>query len=148
MFEIKCKFWKKCDILKWLNIYFDIQKLTGFALRTGRRQQPEQRASAAPASGKDGYYAVVDDWRGKMAAPEEPELSQAQTEKLLQFQVDTPSFNRTPVHLKPHVSVVYLRRGLAQTGSICCFKNSFFPQLTSGTTPQPSTWVIAGVSIG
>lgn len=26
-------------------------------------------------------------WRGKMAAPEEQELSQAQTEKLLQFQV-------------------------------------------------------------
>lgn len=27
-----------------------------------------------------------------MAAPEEPELSQAQTEKLLQFQVDSPHF--------------------------------------------------------
>lgn len=27
-----------------------------------------------------------------MAAPEEPELSQAQTEKLLQFQVDSPNF--------------------------------------------------------
>lgn len=72
-------------------------------LRAGRWQQLEQRMLAAPAPGEDGDYAVVDDWWGKMAAPEEPELSQAQTEKLLQFQVDNPSFKRMPVRLKPNV---------------------------------------------
>lgn len=36
------------------------------------------------------------DWRGKMAAPEEQELSQAQTEKLLQFQVASGSFLVSP----------------------------------------------------
>lgn len=64
-------------------------KINRLALRTGRGQQ---RPSAPPASGRDGYYAVVDDWRGKMAAPEDPELSQAQTEKLLQFQVRQAKF--------------------------------------------------------
>ncbi|MED6266625.1 FAS-associated factor 2 [Characodon lateralis] len=45
-----------------------------------------------PVKTKFGYHIIMvegkklDDWRGKMAAPEEPELSQAQTEKLLQFQ--------------------------------------------------------------
>lgn len=39
---------------------------------------------------------------GKMAAPEEPELSQAQTEKLLQFQVDTSNSPLTRVRVMPH----------------------------------------------
>lgn len=63
------------------------------------RQQRSQTVPAQSAPGKDSWrcYALLDDWRGKMAAPEEPELSQAQTEKLLQFQVD--SLNCTLTHV-------------------------------------------------
>lgn len=42
---------------------------------------------------KRHHVVFVGDWRGKMAAPEEQELSQAQTEKLLQFQVASASFS-------------------------------------------------------
>lgn len=44
-----------------------------------------------------------------MAAPEEPELSQAQTEKLLQFQVDSLSSTLRRVPLKPHIVIRYRR---------------------------------------
>lgn len=39
-----------------------------------------------------------------MAAPEEPELSQAQTEKLLQFQVDSPHFIQNGCQFVTHVN--------------------------------------------
>lgn len=41
-----------------------------------------------------------------MAAPEEPELSQAQTEKLLQFQVDSPNFIHSGCPFVTHVNEV------------------------------------------
>lgn len=104
-------------------------------LQAARRQQPadqpaEQRPQ--PASGKDSWrrYALLDDWRGKMAAPEEPELSQAQTEKLLQFQVDNLTSTLTRVRLKPHVSIRYCccwitanRRNSACLNAFCTFNS-------------------------
>lgn len=39
-----------------------------------------------------------------MAAPEEPELSQAQTEKLLQFQVDSPKLMHNGCQFVAHVN--------------------------------------------
>lgn len=70
-------------------------------IRRSRGQWSAHVARTQPASGKDGWrcYASLDDWRGKMAAPEEPELSQAQTEKLLQFQVDSLNSTITFVRL-------------------------------------------------
>lgn len=42
---------------------------------------------------KRHHVVLEGDWRSKMAAPEEQELSQAQTEKLLQFQVASGSIS-------------------------------------------------------
>lgn len=76
---------------------------------SARRQCAAEVVTTKPASGKDSLrcYALLDDWRGKMAAPEEPELSQAQTEKLLQFQVDSLSSTLTHLCLRPHLPIRY-----------------------------------------
>lgn len=87
----------KCGSMKVPVIMFTSRPL-GVSSAQGLHSAAAEEEAAARRS-----YALLDDWRGKMAAPEEPELSQAQTEKLLQFQVDSLNSTLTHVCFKPHV---------------------------------------------
>lgn len=55
-----------------------------------------------------------------MAAPEEPELSQAQTEKLLQFQVDSPNVIQSGSQFVTHLSDL-----LAPVHTTCSYVGMF-----------------------
>ena len=94
--------------------------------------------------------ASLSDWRGKMAAPEEQELSQAQTEKLLQFQVRQP-----PLNTETSPRLLHARQQIrAAAESLCIIQaksvDGFFFCTVNFSTPDVNrvlyTWSRAGVA--